>query len=188
MKKIAIGGVAGGFALFVWSSVYWAASGIPIGPMKTFTNEAAVEAVLRENAPEPGYYVLPTPHMETEAGAKAAEMATKRMEKVATGFFFAGAVQPGGLGPLGTELLLSLLGNIVSAAMMTFLLTCVTNKSYGCRVLFCLTGGLFAGVVCQFPMLVWWGHPAPYIARHFFDLAVGWTLAGLVLARVTRDA
>ncbi|MBI3893869.1 MAG: hypothetical protein HY303_20305 [Candidatus Wallbacteria bacterium] len=53
-------------------------------------------------------------------------------------------------------------------------------------MLFCVVGGLFAGLVCQYPYIVWWGNPVSYLLRQLFDLLVGWTLAGLVLAKLSR--
>ncbi len=188
MKKIIAGGLAGGLVLFIWSSIYWAASGIPIAPMKVFKDEAAVEAVLRNNSSGPGYYVLPTPHVDAGGDAEAAERATKRMEKVATNFFFAGAVQPGGIGSLGGQLGMSFLGNVMAAALATCLLCMARLESYWMRVMFTMGLGFLSGLMCRFPDLVWWGFPADYVARQFFDLLVGSTLAGLVLAWIGRHS
>jgi hypothetical protein len=178
-KKILIGALAGGFVLFVWSSIWWAMSGIPVAAIKTFKDEAAVEKALRDNAPEPGYYVLPTPNVP-------GDQAEKRMEKVTKGPFVAATVNVNGLGPIGPQLGMSFTGNAVCAALVTWMLL-MTSLSFGGRVLFCIVAGLFAGMCCLWPQIVWWGYPGRYIALAILDQVIAWTLAGFVLALITRD-
>jgi hypothetical protein len=180
LKKFLLGALGGGFVLFVWSSIWWAMSGIPVAAIRTFKDEAAVERVLRENAPEPGYYVLPTPNVP-------GDHAEKRMQKVATGMFVAATVNANGLGPIGPQLGTSFLGNVICAAIATWMLLMASGHSYGQRVLFCTLAGLFAGMCCLYPQIVWWGYPARYIALAILDQIIAWTLAGLLLARITRD-
>lgn len=187
MKKVILGALVGGFVYFAWSGFYWVASGIPVLHARTFTDEAAVEKVLTEQAKEgPGYYILPTPRMPAgTTGDAAAKFGEARMNKVATGFFFAGAIRPGGLGSLGVQLGCSFAWNVVTALFFTLLALKAGGDSFGGRfqvVLLAIAAGTTGIYVMQH---VWWGVAPPWICYLMLDWMVGWSLAGLAIAKLT---
>lgn len=186
MKRILISAIAGGIVLFLWGFVYWVVTGIPLRGMTDFKDEAAVERVLRENAPTPGYYVLPTAH--TPVGLTESQHGEQRVAKISTNFFAACSVRVGGIGSLGCQLAASFGGNVVSAALMALLLLQIPGLTYRGKVTFTVGTALFASLTGVAPQSIWFGAPCNWFLINTFDLLVGWTLAGLVLARTTADA
>ncbi len=184
--KVVKGALCGGLVLWLWSFVYWAVSGIPIKGLTEFKDEGAVERVLKENAPTPGYYVIPTAY--TPKGLDPGTFAEARMKKISSEFFFAGSVHVGGLGSLGGQMLRSIAGNLVSAGIATLLLLQTAGLGFRGRVLFVEGLALISWTVAAWPMSVWWGMPCGFVLLQLLDFLVGWGLAGMVLARVVGDS
>ena len=188
MKTIVKGALAGGVVLWLWSFFYWAVSGVPIGPVKTFRDEAKVWAVLKEQAPEPGYYALPTPHMPKEVqGDGQTRWVEARMAKVAKGPFVAASVHPGGLGSMGSQVGRALTGYVVAAGVATLLVMQTVALGFLRRALFVFSLGLLAWLVSTWPMVVWWGLPLEFAGVILGEFVVGWGVAGLVISGVVGD-
>lgn len=192
MKKVILGALVGGFVYFVWSTFYWAISGIPVAHAKTFADEAAVEKLLTEQAKEgPGYYILPTPKMPAGmAGDAAKKFGEDRMNNVATKFFFAGAIRPGGVGGLGAQIGWSLAFNILTALFLTLLVVRgeppTPDRSFWHRwrtVLLAIAAGT-TGIYVM--MGVWWGVGHPWLTCLIIDWIIGWSFAGLAIAKLTE--
>lgn len=187
MKKIILGALAGGVVYFLWSTVYWALSGIPVAAAKTFADEAAVEKMLTDQAKEgPGYYILPTPKMPAGlAGDAQTKFMNDRMTKIASGFFFAGAIRPGGVGPFGAQIGGSLVMNILTALLLTLLVVHTGGATFGARFTTVLLA-LAAGTTGIYVMMgVWWGVPAGWLGMLVADWVIGWSLAGAAIAKIT---
>jgi hypothetical protein len=63
-----------------------------------------------------------------------------------------------------------------------------TLPSYWHRVGFLVVVAVTAGVICHVSDWNWWGFSAGYTAVAFADLIIGWTLAGMVIAKVTSSS
>lgn len=183
--KVIQGALLGGVVLWIWSTIFWAFSGIPVLGMMSFEDEAAVEKVLRENASDPGFYVLPAAYVPD--GPSQSAMIENRMQKIATGFFFAGAVRTGGLGAFGGQIGASILGNIGSAGLATWLLLQLAPMAFHRRVFFIQICAMFAWVVAFYPDTIWWGVPRQFALMQLFDVLVGWSFAGVALAWLVGD-
>ncbi len=184
-KKLITGALLGGFILWLWGFLYWAISGIPVNGMSEFKDEAAVERVLRENAQGPGFYALPSAWVPDGTDPQA--WGEKRMQHIADRFFFSGSVNVGGLGPMGNQMVRSILGNVLAALLMMWLLLQAADSSFGRRVLFVVGAALLAWLVGVYPNAVWWGHPSSFVFYQLIDFVIGWTLAGLALAWLVGD-
>lgn len=180
MKKIVQGALLGGLILWFWSFVYWAISGVPLKGMRGFKDPAAVEAVMRANAPEPGFYVLPAAYVPE--GPDAAAQTEARMKKIADDFFMAGAVRVGGLGGMGGQMGGSIAGNIASAGLVTWMLLQTAGLGFAGRALFVLVAGVLGWFVGAYPSMIWWGQPGAFGLVRLLDTVVGWGLAGLALS------
>ena len=181
MAKALLGGaVIGGLVFWLWSFLYWAISGVPVNGMLEFKNEAAVERVLRENARGTGYYALPSAWVPD--GSEPQAWADKRMRKIAGNFFFAGSVNVGGLGPMSSQMLRSVVGNVLSAGLMTWLLLQTVRLSFTQRVLFIVAAAVLAWLIGVYPDAVWWGHSMAFVFYQLLDVVVGWFLAGAAIA------
>jgi len=186
MSKVIKGALLGGLILWVWSFLFWGLSGIPAKKIRGFRDPAAVEAVLRANAPEPGYYALPQAHVPADVEDQQAWI-EGRMKKISEDFFASGAVRVGGLGSMGAQMGGSVLGNVLSAGIMTWVLLQLAGAAYWTRFRVVLVGAIFAWLVGVWPEVVWWGHPLEFSGMKLFDFLVGWSLAGAALAWLTGE-
>lgn len=53
-RQMILATVLGAIVLFVWSAIAWMAIPWPGEPLRSFANEAAVEAAIAANATQPG--------------------------------------------------------------------------------------------------------------------------------------
>jgi hypothetical protein len=188
VKVIVKGSLAGGLVLWFWSFFYWAVSGIPIGPVKTFRDEGAVMAVLKEQAPEPGYYALPTPHQPGDVSGDAqTRWVERRMAQVAGGPFVAATVRPDGVGGIGSQVGRAFTGYVAAAGLATVLVMQTVALGFFRRAAFVFSLGLLAWVVSTWPMVVWWGLPVEFALVILGEFVVGWGVAGLVISGVVGD-
>jgi hypothetical protein len=182
MKKLLLSALLGGFVAFLWYTLSWTV--FHLHPTQKFTDEAAVAAVLNGNAaPEAGVYVLPGDCGPDEAAR------TAHMKAMQDGPFLFGVVRSGPQSfSMPASIVKSLLGQMVCAYLFASLLLCTRPMSYGARVFFVLQAALLAGLLCHLPPMIWWGMPTTWVLREFLDLAVAWTLAGLVIAKFANPS
>src|SRR5881397_2201976 len=215
LKSLSIGGLIGGLVLFAWGVVSWMLLPWHLATLEKFKDEAKVAQALTANATKSGVYLLPNVHKHEpgmpEAKAKKAEAKGKKaeakgkkaeakgkkteakrkkaeaegMKRMIQGPFMFAAVNLQGTSGSGAALPIQLVTSIVSAFLATWLLMNTTLPGYWPRVGFLVVLALTAGVICHVPDWNWWGFSAGYTAVAFADLLIGWTLAGLAIAKVT---
>ena len=84
IKQLLLGSVLGSIVLFIWSFIAWTFIPWPGEPLRAFTNDDAVVAAVKANAPRSGNYLLPngvkrTPGMTDAQYQKAGQDAANRM-------------------------------------------------------------------------------------------------------------
>lgn len=158
--------------LFIWGAITLVAL-LPLHNrvLLAVRNESGMLEMLQKEAPEGGVYSIPIDH----AGYTA------------TSPFAVIAYRPGGFGMspgavMGVSFLTYWLTSIVAA----LLLSKTSIASYAQRVFFVLGLGLFASLVVHAQNWIWTGYSVGYTLMAFFDVMVGWLLAGVVLARFIR--
>src|SRR5947208_4178371 len=134
-KSLILGGVLGGLALFVWGSISWMVLPWHLMTLEKFTNEATVAKALLANAGVSGVYLLPNPHKHepgmTEEQKRAEE--AEGMKRMVQGPFMFASVSLIGVGNMA-PLLITLLGNILSALLATWMLLKTNGLRYLGRV------------------------------------------------------
>src|SRR5256885_13673590 len=204
LKSLSLGGMIGGLVLFAWGVVSWMLLPWHLATLEKFKDETKVAQALTANAAKSGVYLLPNVHKHepvmTEAKGKKAEAKAKKAEakrkkaeaegmiRMVQGSVMFAAVNLQGTSGSGAALPIQLATSIVSAFLATWLLVKVALPGYGQRVVFVVVLALTAGVICHVPDWNWWGFSAGYTAVAFADLLIGWTLAGLVMAKVTSSS
>lgn len=175
-KKIMQCALIGGLILFAWGFISWMV--LPWHQMnfKKFKDEAQVQNVIRDAAVGSGVYVLPHCCNRTEEDHARAHQgptmfAVVRME---------------GHHMSTSHLVISLLTQILGAAVITWMLLQTKIKEYQKRVFFVTTAGFLVGLLGLVPSWNWWGVSTGYTIVLWLDLIIGWFLAGLVLARLCR--
>ncbi len=172
MKKFALAVVLGGLVLFLWGFVSWAILPWHENVAHKFSDEAAVAQVLKANAPEQGIYYLPFAEEDHSPGEPAAFV----------------NVLPQGFDMNMDKLMgIGLITQIISAFLVFVLLRQTRGLNYIGKVLFVALVGLIIGFVSHAPYWNWFGFSTPYIIVIILGTVIGWTLAGLVMARFAEE-
>lgn len=190
VQKLTLGGIAGGLVCFVWSFFSWTVLPWHLATLEKFNDEDIVAGALRANAEYKGVYVLPNIHKrapgkEAEYNRVSEEAAKERMR---TGPFAFVAITPAGVEPeMGSTMVLSLAIQLLAGILMTYLLLQTSNLSYGQRVLFVTVVATTGGVLCHLPYWTWWGFSTGFTLVALADLIIGWSLAGLAMAKIVSN-
>ena len=162
-----------GVVMFVWGFLSWAVLPWHMAVANKFTDEAAVSATLKANAPQTGIYFLPfaeEDHGPNQVGA------------------FASVLPHGTEMNMGKMMAIGLANNIISAFLVIVLLSFCPCRNYLHRVgLFALTG-LCIGFISHAPYWNWFGFASSYVAVIIIDTVITWTLAGLAVSKFYRQA
>lgn len=188
MGRIILGAILGGVLLFMWGWVWWMAlpKVIPLqqSTMLKFKSETAVEEVVKANAPESGVYVLPNYHSsQDDAGKKIDEEACVQfMKGNYPGPVVFASIHIGAVPPMQKNLIYSLVGNILAAGIVTWLLRRSTQKTFLQKVCFVKSIAIVAAIMCIYPGYVWQNFTLGYTLFSFLELVIGWGLTGSLLA------
>lgn len=184
-NALAFGGLLGGIVLFVWGAVSYMLLPWHSATLETFKDEAAVAQILSANATGSGMYLLPNLHRYdpslTDAQRKAAD--DEGMTRMMQGPFIFAAVSLHGTRDMGAALLLTLLADILSAGLVTWLLLQTAGVGYWGRVGFVVMTVLAACTIAYLPYWIWWSFSTSFTAVEFADHLMGWALTGMVISR-----
>jgi hypothetical protein len=61
LKRIILAGLLGGMAIFAWEFVAHMATDLAEAGVRALPKEAAIQAAIREDIAEPGFYLFPAP-------------------------------------------------------------------------------------------------------------------------------
>ena len=185
MKKILLGGIAGGFVLFIWSFLAWVVLPVHTPTMHSVQNEDQLASMLKSSLPSKGVYLLHNaPGMNSTKEAQDAYAAKVRMGPNAMIIY-----DPAGMEPLMTsQFFVGILIDILSALVVCWLLTRSTaySTSYLSRVTFCGVFAIFATVFDYLTMWNWMGYPADFTVGLIVDALFAWILAGLVISAIVK--
>ena len=192
MKRIVVAGILGGMTVFVWGWLSHAV--LPLGTVgiKNLPNEDAVTGTLRVAIRDPGLYFFPgmlqAPGMTKAQKAAIEELWTKRLREGPSGILI---YTPGGkeamsLAQLAAELIADVLGAGVAAILLS--MAAGALGSFAGRLLFVTLLGLFASLAIDLSYWIWYGFPGSFTAAALVDQVLSWFFAGLVLARIVKQA
>jgi hypothetical protein len=188
MTSLFLGSLLAGLAFFLWSAVSWMALPWHHAVYRTFADEDAVAAVIARNAAVSGLYGMPEqpklPESATQEQRKAADQAV--WEKMQRGPILTAVVTREGFGSLPRMLATALLTAVVVAFGFGLLLAQTQGLTYWQRAAFVGGAGLLAAMACRLPDWNWHKYPIEHSLVNIADLAIGWSLAGLVLAHFVR--
>ena len=185
MKKIIIAGLIAGIANFM-AAFALQVSGLHDLKISRFKDEKAVEAVLRENAPEPGFYFLPyadTTGLPPKDAAKAKQALMKEIHKR---MFVTGAIRPSGGKPISESIILQLITCCLCSIALAALLCGMGKKSFGRRLGVTFTIALFGFAAFMVPFWTWFGYPGSFILVELVDTVILWGITGSVIALLFR--
>ena len=181
-KQLVLGSVLGSIILFVWSAMAWMAIPWPGEPMRSFTNEDALEQAIVANAPTSGNYILPNP----EKKGLTNEQKQKAMDKMAGGPMMFASVRREAMGSMGEYLVIQFLTQFVVALLATFLLLQTAGLSYARRVVFLTAIGVIIFVGGHVDEWNWWSFSNAYTLMQLGAIVIGWFLASLLMSAVVH--
>lgn len=171
MKRNMLLCLVAGVVLFIWGFVSWVVLPWHMMVANKFTDEAAVSQVLKENAPKQGVYYLPfseKDHGPEQVGA------------------FVNVLPEGTDMNMVRQMSVGIVTQIISAFLVLGLLSMTSGLAYWGRVGFFALAGLTIGFVSHAPYWNWFGFSVPYVAVTIADILIGWTLAGLAVAKFAQ--
>lgn len=174
MARWLLGALGAAVAMFLWGFVFWGLLG-GAGALRTLPNEDAVRDALQGGALATGTYFLP---------AMVPGQPPPERGPIVKIYYQADGVFPMTPARMGTGFLHLWLAALLAGGLLS--LVAAPLGSYGRRVGFVLLLGLFAAFVIPVGDAIWWHHPLAFQLTQFAYHAVGWLLAGLVLAWAVR--
>lgn len=186
IRSLVLGAVLGGLVAFVWSAVSWMLLPWHDASMKAFADEAVVAQVLLEQTPSGGMFMLPglPAGYERMSDAEKQAVGAAIAQKKSDGPYFYGVVWRRVHEDMGRQMGVGLLFDILAALLVTMLLMKTGGMSWGGRVMFVVTAALAVCMIAVAPNWIWWHYPANFVLVTMADLLIGWTLAGMVIAKV----
>ena len=188
MIRLLVGALLSAVVLFFWGFVFWAASGVMYRFMFPLPNEDEVTQALQNAKIESGTYLIPFPAPEAMSGADPKREADF-MARHVRGPVVEIVYRKEGLDPRNVQEYVVGFCHYLAASLLAGVLLVMAQpglQRYPARVLFVALVGVFACVAIAFAKPVWFHHPWPAILYESAYNAIGWLLAGLVMALVIR--
>lgn len=170
----------GGVILFAWQFLSWGVLPLRKAVLQSFSDEDSMSAAIRANASAPGIYILPLVRDMSGASDQAKAAAEKR---AAEGPIVFASVRLGPVRPFAFGLTAQFLTQLVIAFFISIVLLKTNITTYSSKILFIATIALLAGIAGHIPNWNWFNFSPGYTALEMTDLLVGWTLAGLAIAK-----
>jgi hypothetical protein len=188
MKNTILGGLLGGVVLFVWGAVSHTV--LPLGHVGVRSmpsaDEPAMLASFRGTLKERALYVFPGMPQDRQP---TAEEQRAWEQKYTSGYGIVVYDPSPGAFSFPRNLLTEFAANVAAALLAALVLSWMAaSAGYGRRVLAAAAFGLVMGLDIDVSQWNWYSFPTPFMLTQLMDHAIGWTLAGLVLARFTRPA
>ena len=181
MNRCLKGTLLGGLAFFIWMNVSWMMIGWHQAYMSPVPNVDALSAAIKTNVTEKGLYFIP---FHKKGGDQEAFQ-----NKMSEGPFAKMVIYPDGKPfNMGKMMLFGFLISCLIASLLTCLLTHTSGLSLMKKVMFCEVAGMVGALQIILSNWNWWGYPCLYVIVMTVDLAISFSLVGLVLGKfVVKD-
>jgi hypothetical protein len=182
MRRTVLAGVLGGVAAFLWSSISHMV--LPLGEagVRSLPNERPVLETLRREVPESGLYLYPG--IDPAASPEAQEEWNERYRTGPNGILVFHPV--GGEFGFPRRLLVEFLTNVLGGVLAASVLA-RGPLSLGRGALLGSALGFFAWSAISLSYWNWYDFPDSFVLAEGADQAIGWLVAGAVIAKVAGD-
>ncbi|OYW75007.1 MAG: hypothetical protein B7Z37_15185 [Verrucomicrobia bacterium 12-59-8] len=184
MGKLILGAILTAIAVFAWEAVSWTTIGWHQNGFRAFRNESTVAEVIKANVTSGhGIYLLPSmgdaPKIATAEEKKAFE--AEQTNALKDGPYMYAIIRPGkGDVSMGMNMTLSFIRCLLCALLIAGMLSQAT-LFYPARIAFVAAAGLFAGLMADLPMWVWFENPGRDAVVNIVDHVIAWVIGGAVL-------
>lgn len=216
MKNLFKASMIGGLIAFIWSLASWTLLPWHTDAFETFKDEKAVAAVLEQNAPRRGIYIIPRYIVEqapqkakvqdvANEGGSPLPPAISAPEDLHPPMSIPDETQAKKEGQVNDELLAfcsivpvghpvksykrvveAFVVQIVSAFFVALIVTMAKIRNYFLNILYTGFLGLIAGIIVFLPMINWFGFSWEFCVINTLDLGATWLLAGIVMSIWTK--
>ncbi|MES1226421.1 MAG: hypothetical protein ABUT20_63685 [Bacteroidota bacterium] len=184
-KKLFKGAIYGGIIVFAWCLFSWMVLPWHTKAFKKFQDEESVAEAIKNNASESGVYILPNAY-KYDSNTPSDQL-DKGMMLMQNGPTLFASIQVNGMGQKTVKpFLVSLIIQILGAGIVSWMLLQTKGLKTKQRVRFVTLYGLAIGILGVLPAWNWWSLSLGYVSCIFFDLVIGWFLAGLAIAKVCK--
>ena len=187
--RILVAGIAGGIAMFVWTSI--AHMALPLGEagINEIPNESALLSAMQSSiGDKTGLYIFPGLGVGKNATREAKNEAMKQMQqRIATNP--SGILMyhpPGRPFGFGKSLAVEFSTEVLQAILVIWLLAQTRIGSFAGRVGFVLIAGILAAITTNVSYWNWYGFPGVYTVSYILIEIVGLFLVGIVAALLLR--
>ena len=164
----------GGLILFLWMIVSWMINPLHWTLIKKFKEEPKVTAAILDAAPQDGIYVIPSVHHSTQEMPKKGPFIFINVKREVTW-------------TMTRPIVISLLTQIISVGLVTYLLLQAKAMKYWNRVLFFTIAGIVVTLWGCVPQWNWWHFPCGWTVFIMFDSIFSWFLCGLVIGKLVKS-
>jgi hypothetical protein len=187
-KRIVIGGLLGGVALFLWGAVSHMMT--PLGSMgiSVIPNEEVVLGAMRSNLPGRGLYFFPGMDLSRTPTAEEQQAWERRYQNGPAGILI---YRPQGGAPMSmAQLGNELASNVVLALIAAWLFSAASGSltTAVSRILFVALIGLVGGLDIHVSYWNWYGFPTSYTAAAMLDGFIGFLVMGVVFHFAIRKS
>lgn len=181
--RVIFAGIFGGLLFFMWSAAAHMAT--PLGEMgvSSLPDEAPVLSVMRDGITEDGLYFFPGGDMHGDMTEEEMADWEQRLRDGPSGIL---VVHPDGSEPMSANMLLTELGCNIAATLLAAFIVSRTATGFAGRWLVVALLGPIAWLSITASYWNWYGFPREYVTGEFIMEAVGWLVAGFVIALVLR--
>jgi hypothetical protein len=179
--RVFIAGLIGSIVFFMWGAAAHMFLGLGDRGMHVGTPWQGTLAALKQDAPEPGIYYLPSTTQDKMADAAA----QSALQAEAAGQGYAWIVYHPGGNPgavdMGPNLAKQYATDFLSSMIVAFVLA-LGAFGFGKRVAIAVLMGVFAWLVVSVTYWNWYLFPLDYTLGLLGKFTVGWALAGAAIA------
>jgi hypothetical protein len=190
MGKKVLAAVLGGVAFFLWSFVAHMLTGLGSTGVQELPNEQPVVAAAKANIPASGFYIFPGSGLPASASnsekmkAMGSEAVQAKIKAGPTGILIFNAGPGQGVTP--QRLLIELFTNIIQIFLAVLLLGQTRIVNFVGRWRFITIAGFLAAISTNISYWNWYGFPGNYTLAYIATIAVGFVVAGLVVAGIVK--
>ncbi len=179
MKNLLLTILFGAVALFLWNAISWMGLQLHNQSFENLPDTGPTTEFIQQ-LPGAGVYHFP--------GIPEDGDLSKIADKAANGPVVSLMIaHPSGRAAFsGGRFFLSFIYNLLSVAIVVFLLSQTAKDQFWSKWSFVALFGAFAAICVELPVANWYGIPASYFLPNLTDYLIGWGIVGLIAAKMIK--